>query len=390
MQKVLKIYIIAGEPSGDYLGSTTIKAILKQNPNVKFYGVGGALMQNITSNNAPVFKSLFNIKQIAIMGFVEVISKIFKINKLINATVKDILQVKPDVILTIDSLGFNKRVIAKVKPFTNAKLIHLVAPTVWAWKPKRVFEIAHLYHQLLCLFKFEIPYFKNYVQTSFVGHPIVESIEHKAQTNNSLYSTFNLPANNVNVLLMPGSRKTETTKLLPIFIQVAKLLNAQYSNINFILPTVDHLYNHVSDYIKQSNVKNITVITQQHKYNAFNVAKFALVASGTATLELALYNVNCVVAYKVNWLSGFIAKFLIKVKYASIINIMANKQIIPEFIQQNCTVDNLFNVCNNFMQKNNTLHSNPEVISILNEIGFNTFTPSFKVANKILNINNKG
>lgn len=382
MPNNLKIYIIAGESSGDFIGSKLMSALRKQHKNVSFYGVGGFLMQQ------EGLKSLFDISNIAIMGFAEIIGKIFKIKKLIKFTIQDINSIQPDILITIDSLGFNKRVAKGVKKQKSIKLVHYVAPTVWAWKPKRAGEIAKIYNYLLCLFYFEPKYFeKEGLKTFFVGHPIMES---GADSGNSSLIQKNycvdLTTDNC-ILLMPGSRITEISMLLPIFISslhdIRKRLN---KNFYAIIPTVPHLYKFISNYIKENKVDNVIITKDvEEKYSAFKIAKLAIVASGTATLELSLANIPCIVAYKVNLLSYLIAKSLIKIKYASIINIIANKEIIKEFLQYDCTSKNITDYAIGILESSNYINNN-EIKNIIHKLGFNNFIPSEKAASVILDI----
>jgi lipid-A-disaccharide synthase len=390
MQKNLKIYIIAGEPSGDFIGYSLIKQFLKNETiKVDFFGVGGSLMQSLVdSKNQQVFNSLFDIKNIAIMGFVEIIFKIFKIKKLINTVAKDIIKINPDVVITIDSLGFNKRVISKIKNKTSAKLIHYVAPTVWAWKPKRVYEIAKLFDGLLCLFEFEKKYFETLIPTYIVGHPIIESEISKGNKEHFL-TKYNLTDNKTYVLLMPGSRITEVSRLLSIFIETTKKLKEKYPNLHILLPTVPHLYDYIKTYVNSKDLKNITIINNiADKYNSFKLSKLAIIASGTASLETSLAGIPTIVAYRVNFISYIIANLLIKIKYASIINIISNKQIIPEFLQYNCTVKNLYQASINILDNKNS-NNNKEIFEIMENLGYNKFVPSYIAMNYILDIINK-
>jgi lipid-A-disaccharide synthase len=393
-----KIYIIAGEPSGDFIGSKLISQLNESQEDITIKFIGGDLMEK--QMQAQSIKSLFPISQIAIMGFLEVISKIFTIKKLMKDTIEDIKKFQPDMLITIDSLGFNGRIVKELKKLhvsgdslQNTKFVHYVAPTVWAWKPKRAEELAKLYDYLLCLFDFEIPYFvKHGLKTFSVGHPIIESGADKGNKED-LIKKYNLDEQKTYILLMAGSRMGEVSRLLPIFMKVANNLQDKYKNIGFIIPTLSHL----KDYVEKSvatDLQNALVITEhQEKYDAFNLSKLAIVASGTATLELSLAQVPAVVGYKVNWLTSKIAGLLIKIKYASIINIIANKEIIKEFIQERCTVDNLtkasIHILNN-LEKENFEKNNTKVFNILKELGYNNFTPSLVASEIIIDIlNNK-
>ncbi|MFL1781117.1 Lipid-A-disaccharide synthase [Candidatus Hepatincolaceae symbiont of Richtersius coronifer] len=389
------IYLIVGENSGDLSASKIMERLKIRLPNVKFMGIGGPLMEKQGLN------SLFPMAEIAIMGLLEVIPKIFKIKKLIQATVDNIKEIKPNLIITVDSLGFNKRVAIKVKKENlNIPLVHFIAPSVWAWKPKRAKVMAGIYDYLLCLFAMEIPYFeKEGLPTFFVGHPIIESGADKGEAKNFLDKYLPQDVNNLKnknylektdkkyLLLMPGSRTTEVSRLLPIFVQSVEAIKINFPNLKIILPTVPHLKNYLDNYISLNNLNYLVVTEQADKYDAFQLASLAIVASGTVTLELALAKVPTIVAYRVNPITSFIARFLIKIKYASIINIIANKEIIKEYIQRNCKVKNIADKAIS-MLKNPTQYQtdSSEILRILQEMGYENFSPSDKAARVIQNI----
>ncbi|MCL2566848.1 MAG: lipid-A-disaccharide synthase [Alphaproteobacteria bacterium] len=386
-----KIYIIAGEPSGDFIGAKLIAQLKLLDKNITFKFIGGCMMEKELGSS-----SLFPISQIAIMGFIEVISKIFSIKKLMKNTVEDIKSFNPDMIITIDSLGFNKRIIKQLKNmkdkglgFQNTIFTHYVAPSVWAWKPGRAKELAKIYDYLLCLFDFEIPYFEKHgLKTFSVGHPIVESGADLG-VGTRLIQKYNLNPSKRYILLMPGSRMGEVSRLLPIFLQTANNLKEKYGNIAIIIPTLQYLKPFIEQHTQNFNALIIT--DTQDKYDSFNLADLAIVASGTATLELSIANLSCIVAYKVNYLTSKIAGLLIKVKYASIINIISNEEIIKEFIQEKCTVDNL-SLCGIKMLQcieNGTFQeSHAKILRILQNLGYNEFIPSKKAAELIIDILN--
>ena len=309
------IFIIAGEPSGDFLGASVVR-ILKEK-NIEISGVGGKLMENAG------MRSLFDIKEISVGGIVEIIPHILKIKKLIKKTADEILKCKPKVVLTIDSPGFCFRV-AKIvrRKNPNIKIVHLVAPSVWAWRPKRAKHIAKLYDHLLTLFDFEPGYFeKEGLKTTFVGHPAIE--------------TFSFSDNDKDdtLLLMPGSRVQEIKSLLPIFVNVSKKLGVK----NIVIPTLPHLLpliNSLAPGIKTETDEN-------KKREIYRTSKLAIIASGTASLQLALCGCPMVVCYKISNISYKIIKKLIKIRYISLVNIIFDKPIIPELIQDECNVDSI-------------------------------------------------
>ncbi len=313
-----KLYVIAGEPSGDYLGAKVISQINSLS-EVKISGVGGELMRQSGLD------SLIDIQQISIGGILEIVPQLFKIKRLINHVVADILQTNPDVLLTIDSPGFCFRIATLVrKRNPNIKLVHLVAPSVWAWRKKRAKKLAKLYDQLLTLFDFEPPYFQKYgLKTTFVGHVAIEEFEGNDATKQDA------------LLILPGSRKQEIQMLLPIFMQSLKYFNFE----RIVIPTLPHLEKLIKESVKGTNIEIIS--DEKQKIELFRRAKCAIVASGTATLQLALSGCPMVCCYRLSAPSYHIIKSMIKVKYISLVNIILNSPVIPELIQNECNATSI-------------------------------------------------
>lgn len=372
------VYIIAGEPSGDFIGSNLIKQLKLLNPDIRIVGIGGDLMQK------EGVKTLFDIKHISIMGIFEILPNIFKLLQLIKKTSRDILEKKPDILLTIDSPGFNLKVakIIKKKCNNKIKLIHYVAPSVWAYKPKRAKKFAKVFNYLLCLLPFEPKYFiKEKLPAFFVGHPIVESKIATIMKHRKVSSTNK---SNNKILLLPGSREKEVKALLPLFLNVANNVKKYYSDLQIVIATIPTLYDLVLKISKE--YKDITVSkTEEEKYKSFLETKIALAASGTVTLELALAKIRTVVAYKMNFLTTLILSLILKIKFASLINIMANKAIFPEVLGYNCTVKKVSEVSLNMID--NKLDEET-INNILYQLGYNNFIPSKKSAEVILKIIN--
>ena len=346
----MKIYMIAGEPSGDYLGSKIIKQLkIISLGQAEISCVGGDLMKNAG------LTSYVDIAKLSVGGIFEIIPHIFEIKKIIRDVAENILETKPDIVLTIDSPGFCFRVAELVRQKDkNIRLMHLVAPSVWAWREKRAKKIAKLYDHLLTLFPFEPPYFTKYgLKTTYVGHPAVED-----------YVCTKKYDEKQNILLiLPGSRRQEIEKLLPTFLQTLKYLNFD----RVAIPTLPNLYKFVQ---KISQGYNVEIVTDEEiKVNLYKSAKCAIVASGTATLQLALSGCPMVVCYKVSNLTYHIVKFLIKIKYISLVNIILNKQTVPELIQTNCIP--------------------PKIAEKINELELSQQTNDFKNLIKILSYNSK-
>jgi lipid-A-disaccharide synthase len=320
------IYMIAGEASGDALGARLIHAITQRRPEIRFAGIGGSQMA------AHGVDSLFPIQDLALMGLLEVLPRLFQLRHRLRQTVADIAARRPDVVVTIDSPGFTLRVLKAIRPL-GVHRVHYVAPQAWAWRESRVRHYPGLWDQLLCLLPFEPEFFAGHgLPATFVGHPVLES---GADTGNAdrFRAQHGIDPNARILTVMPGSRRTEVTRLLPI-------LGATLRHMPDVVPVVP-LAGPVADTVRQGTRDwpraPVLVTELQDKYDAFAASAAALTKSGTSTLELAMAGVPMVVAYRVNPLTAAIAKQVVKVRYASIINLIAGREVIPEFIQQACT-----------------------------------------------------
>jgi len=337
-----KFFIIAGEASGDVLGAKLIDEIkrkfLAKNEVVEFVGVGGKSMQE------GGLSSIFAMEDLSIMGFAEVLPHLFKILQRINQTADEIMLQKPDFIITIDSPDFNFRVMKKVQKYTAAKKVHLIAPSVWAYREKRALKVARLYDLLLAILPFEPPYFtKHNLKTIFIGHPIMENapdIKMKDEASLRFRNKHGFYSSDTLIYLTPGSRKGEVKKIFPEFIKAINLLKGRVNNLSVVIPVVEKTKNIVERMAKSLDVKYV-IIDREEKTDALFAADFSLAKSGTNTLEASLYELPMVVCYKVNLLTYFLAKFLLKIKFANLINLIMENEIIPELIQQNCNAETI-------------------------------------------------
>ncbi len=324
------IYMIAGEASGDALGARLIQATMQRRPEIRFAGIGGSQM------SAHGVDSLFPIQDLALMGLLEVLPRLVQLRRRLQQTVADIAARRPDIVVTIDSPGFTLRVLKAIRPL-GIHRIHYVAPQAWAWRESRVRHYPGLWDQLLCLLPFEPDFFAGHgLPATFVGHPVLESGADSGDAAR-FRARHGIDPNARILTVMPGSRRTEVTQLLPI-------LGASLQRLPDLVPVVP-LAGPVPDAVQQGTRdwprRPVLVTELQDKYDAFAASAAALTKSGTSTLELAMAGVPMVVAYRVNPLSAAIAKQLVKVQYASIINLIAGREVIPEFIQQACTPDRL-------------------------------------------------
>ena len=379
---MLKIFVIAGESSGDILSADLMKSLLLQNPNISFFGVGGEEMKKIKS-----FKSLFNISDIAVMGFSEIIKNLFKIKKRVNQTVDAILKIKPDVVITVDAPGFNISVVKKVKSkLPNTKFVHYVAPQVWAWKEKRAEKIANIFDYLLCFFPFEPKYFEKYGLKCFVvGHTAIKNV---VGDKKRFLKKYNISKNDVILTLLPGSRKQMAQRLLPVYRDVVDELYKKIPNLKVVIPTTETI-----DYFIFSETRNwkyepLVIKGKQERYDAFMASRASLCISGTAVLELCVAKVPTVVAYKISRLSYAIAKHFVKIKNVTLPNIIMNKTVVPEFIQDDCSVENLTRaVLKAIMNKKYRESQIENYNEVLKKMNFNDkISPSDKAARAVLSV----
>ena len=332
----MKIYLIAGEPSGDALGSRLMRALKRKSSSIEVLGVGGDSMEK------EGLKSLFDISDLAIMGLAEVVPSIPKVLQRIREVVADIVKTKPDIVVTIDSWSFSVRVHEKLRKLElNIPQVHYVAPQVWAWKKKRAQTMHKYIDHLLTLLPNEPEYFTPYgLDTTFVGHPVIESGVEKGDAAN-FRKKLNLPSKKKLIALLPGSRHNEVSMLLPIFLEAAEELLKTNENFHFIIPTVHTVSARVKNMVEQSNLPVTIVEDAGDRLNAFKSADVAIAASGTVSLELAIAGVPHVIAYKLSLLSETLAKVFVKIKFVNLPNILLDKEIVPELILEKCTSKNM-------------------------------------------------
>lgn len=328
------IWLLAGETSGDELGAKLIKALRHFNPSLKFCGVGGPRMQE------QGLEILFPMQDLAVMGLVEVLPKIRMLSNRLNQAVEHIKTVRPDVVVTIDSPGFSLRLLKRIADLSIPR-VHYVAPQVWAWHESRVKKFPGLWEKLLCLLPFEKDFFsKHGLQSTFVGHPILETEVHHGNAE-QFRKDHQLSDKAPIVLFMPGSRRSELPKLMPVFKQTLSLLKRQLHDVTAVIPTSPLAKERVLHMVNDWPVKPIIIHDPQDKYNAYAAANAALTKSGTTTLELALAKVPMAVTYRVNPVTAMIARRMIKVPYVCMLNLLANDQVVPELLQEDCHPEKL-------------------------------------------------
>ena len=330
-----KIFILTGEPSGDKLASKVISKLQKNNPNVEYSCVGGTYLNSLG------IKSIFDLKEITYIGFTSVLLNIFKIKNKINKTVEEIIRFNPDILFSVDSPDFTLRVAEKVKKLNNKiNTVHYVAPQVWVWREGRVKKFKKFLDHILLLFEFEKKYFdKENIPNTFVGHPLLE------QVSKDKIDLSNIISNDKKIIsLFCGSRSSEVNLLLPILIDFINMMNAKFDNFTFVFHATDENKNLISEKINNINLKNVEVISDENiKKQILNKSTFAVSKSGTVSLEICNAKVPSIIIYKMNFLNFLIVRMLVKIKFANIINIINNKEIIPELIQNECNAKEIYN-----------------------------------------------
>jgi len=340
-----KIFVLTGEPSGDKLASTAISKLQKDNNDIEYLSVGGSNLKKIG------IKSIFELKDITYLGFTSVLLNIFKIKKKINQTVDEVLKFNPDILFSVDSPDFTLRVAELVKKRNpKIKTIHYVAPQVWIWRKNRVKKMKKFIDHVLLLFDFEKKYFdEENIKNTFVGHPLIEDTNtYKTDINNLLSKDKKI------ISIFPGSRKSETNTLLPILIEFINKMNSTETDYSFVFHATDENKDHLSDYVKNKNIKNIEVISNENmKKEILSNSIFAVCKSGTVSLQVCNSNIPSIIIYKLSFINFMIFKLLVNVKFANIINIINNKEVIPELLQNECNANEIYNSVRYILKNSN-------------------------------------
>ena len=348
LNKNIKIFILAGETSGDFIGSCIIKGVKKYNDNTKFFGVGGNLMEN------EGFVSLYNIQKFNVIGFLNTITSLKRLRNYINELVKIIIKEKPQIVITIDTKGFSLALAKSLKnAFKNSNykcpLIHFVPPTIWAYGKSRLKKWKNIHDELICLYKIEEDIFKKYnIKCIYLGNPIVEkflAFEYsKKYKNIDAYSS-----KKNNVLLLPGSRNSEIKYILPEFVKLIKNTNNKFKNVNWIIPITKSQYLNVLSKVNEIKSYPIEVIILEDNYEILNHASIAIACSGTITLELVLFKIPTIAVYKTDFISALIGRMLVNFKNVILPNFLLKENVVPFLFQEKCNYIQMQKVLIKFM-----------------------------------------
>ena len=356
-----KIFILTGEPSGDKLASKVISDLKKLNSNIEYLCVGGENLKFLG------IKSIYDLKEITYLGFTNVFLNIFKLKKKINETVKAIIDFNPDILFTVDSPYFTLRVAEKVKSLNSKiKTIHYVAPQVWVWREGRVKKIKKFIDHIFLLFSFEEKYFqKENMNYTFVGHPLLQSNGQSKIDINQL-----IGKNKAIISIFAGSRRSEIKILMPILLNFIHLMNKKYIDMTYVFHATKEYSQLIKKIIKESNILNCEVVSDDKiKSHLLRKSIFAVAKSGTVSLEICNAKIPSIILYKMGFINFLIVKSLVKTKFANIINITANEEIIPELLQSKCNSENIYENVSNFLENPNQIKNQlKKVNSVLKEL----------------------
>lgn len=319
-----RLFLLAGEPSGDRLGAALMEGLRDRAPDAEIRGVGGPAMA------AEGLESLFAMERLSVMGLAEVVPRLPELIALRDRATAAVLDWRPDALVTIDSPDFGLRVAAKVRAVVpRIRTVHYVAPSVWAWRPGRAAKMARVIDHVLALLPFEPPYMEAAGMTcDFVGHPVVA----EPRATGAERDAFRARAGRF-VLVLPGSRAGEVSRLAPIFGEALRVLPRE---VRVVVPTLPHLRDRVADAVRRWPGDPLVVAAEPDRRAAFAGAEAALAASGTVSLELAANGVPMVIAYDMAWLSRVILARLLKVETVTLVNLVSETRAVPEYLGRDC------------------------------------------------------
>ena len=384
--EITKICIIATEPSGDVLASKLIAELKAIFPLANYSGVGGNLMID------QGFSSIFPMEDLALMGIVEILPHLPKILKRISQTVNYIKEYNPQIVISVDSPDFSFRVIKKIQNIKSIKKVHLIAPSVWAYREGRAKKISKIYDLLLAILPFEPPYFEKYgLKTIFIGHPIIEKNPDFSNANlikENFRSINKISSDDFLLCLTPGSRNSEVKKIFPEMIKAVNELYQEKTNLKIAIPIVKKTQDLVRSLSNKINAPHFIIEDQEQKNSLYLSCDFAIAKSGTNTVEFSLYKIPIIICYKVNLLTYLILKTLIKIKYANLLNLILNREIIPELLQNDCNSQNIHKELKRFIDdKNLSLKQINDTQKALEMIGLNSnISASKKACNAIFDL----
>ncbi|WP_037306929.1 lipid-A-disaccharide synthase [Ruegeria halocynthiae] len=334
----MRVFLVAGEPSGDRLGGALMEGLRALVPDITFDGVGGPLMQ------AQGLNSQFPMSELSVMGLVEVLPKFFHLKRRIAETAQAVLDTQPDVLITIDSPDFSLRVAKLVKAASDIRTVHYVAPSVWAWRSGRADKMAKVIDHVLALLPFEPPYMERAgMECDFVGHPVASepvATDQEISDFRAMHGLADAPI----LLALPGSRRGEIDRLAPVFGEALSLYLKDTPDTRVVIPTVAHMVDGVTEHVQNWPGSPVVVDPRDlptdqavnQKRAAFAAADLALAASGTVSLELAAQATPMVIAYRLSWLTQKIAERMVKLDTVTLVNLVSETRTVPECLLDDC------------------------------------------------------
>jgi len=324
-----RIFLVAGEPSGDRLGAALMAALARRLPGVRFDGIGGSGM------TAQGLVSRFPMRELSLMGLLEILPHLPRLVRRLSETAATVCETRPDLVLTIDAPGFNMRLLQRLRG-KGIPLVHYVAPTVWAWRPQRVRHFIGLVDHLLALLPFEPPYFERVgVRCSYVGHPALE-LPIASRDPVGFREQHGIEPTAPLLCLLPGSRRSELRHHLPIFGATLERLQREVPALRVVLPTLPELERLVVGQTATWSRPPVVLTSDAARYESFAAADLALAASGTVILELARYGVPTVLAYRGNPITAYLVGRQLRVPFVGLVNLLAEREVVPEFLQTRC------------------------------------------------------
>ena len=380
--KELHFVLVAGEASGDVLGAKLIAALRQRHGGeLRFSGVSGPRMA------AEGLDSLFPIADLSVMGLAEIIPRVPLLLRRLRETTAHVKAVRPAALITIDAPGFSFR-LAKRLAGAGVPLIHYVAPQVWAWRPGRARHVAEQIDHLLALLPFEPDFFSAYdLPCEFVGHPVIEEVATAPGDGPGFRLRLGLPADAPVLAMLPGSRLGEASRLLPIFASVATLLYAARPNLQVVIPTVEQVAGLVAASLRSWPMPTHLIEGAPGRADAFAAADVALAASGTVSLELALRRIPTVVAYRTNPLTAVLVRRMLTVPYVALPNILANRAVMPEFLQEACRPGPIAGALAKFLDDPaQRARQRDALVGIAEMLGRGGIPPSLRAADAVLQV----
>lgn len=380
----LSVFILAGEPSGDRLGGALMAGLKQLQPDVCFEGIGGTLMAE------EGLSSRFPMEELSVMGLAEVLPKYRHLKRRIKETAEAVLEMKPDVLITIDSPDFSLRVARLVKERSDIRTVHYVAPSVWAWRPKRAVKMAEVIDHVLALLPFEPPYMEAAgMECDFVGHPVVAEPPATEEEITAFRKAFGLGEAPF-VLALPGSRRSEVARLAPVFGEALAQFSAQNPEHRVVVPAAGPVAGAVKEALQAWPEGSLLIdpsdfdlsIAKAHKRAAFAAADLALAASGTVSLELAAARTPMVIAYRFQWLTWQIMRRMALIDTVTLVNLVSDTRVVPECLGPDCTAENIAKNLSDLVTSSKDQH---EAMALTMErLGLGGEAPGLRAARAIL------